>query len=100
MNLADLKDHIDHTIMKNLDHKNLDADVEYFRTKPSTTENVAIYIWENLKSRMNNPQLLFEVKINETEKNSVIYRGRLTSGRGDRRSSSNMNCATVSSDSD
>lgn len=35
MNIADLKDHMDHTIMKNLDHKNLDKDVPFFKTTVS-----------------------------------------------------------------
>lgn len=39
MNIADLKDHMDHTIMKNLDHKNLDKDVGYFKTKVSGDKN-------------------------------------------------------------
>lgn len=35
MNIADLKDHMDHTIMKNLDHKNLDKDVPFFKSTVS-----------------------------------------------------------------
>lgn len=30
MNITELKDHMDHAIMKPLDHKNLDKDVDYF----------------------------------------------------------------------
>lgn len=35
MNISDLKDHMDHTIMKNLDHKNLDKDVAFFKNTVS-----------------------------------------------------------------
>lgn len=38
MNIADLKDHMDHTIMKNLDHKNLDKDVAFFKSTVSERE--------------------------------------------------------------
>lgn len=31
MNITELKDHMDHAIMKPLDHKNLDKDVDFFR---------------------------------------------------------------------
>lgn len=31
MNITELKDHMDHAIMKPLDHKNLDADVDFFK---------------------------------------------------------------------
>lgn len=106
MNITDLKDYIDQTIMKNLDHKNLDLDVPFFKTvvylyhtlheirvimlstyvrllfyfQPSTSENVAIYIWDTLRLRMAKPELLYEIKLYETDKNSVVYRGRHTMG--------------------
>lgn len=100
MNIADLKDHMDHTIMKSLDHKNLDKDVAFFKNVPSTSENVAIYIWDALRLRMSKPELLYEVKLYETDKNSVVYRGRVTMGyRNKQRPSENI-CANMSSDSD
>lgn len=33
MNITELKDHMDHAIMKPLDHKNLDKDVDFFYTQ-------------------------------------------------------------------
>lgn len=123
MNITELKDHMDHAIMKPLDHKNLDIDVEFFKVQvmikpvfifvgsvnmslncsncflslfqPSTTENVAVFIWQNLTRRMHRPDLLYEVKIHETDKNSVTYRGR-TFCNGN----SNRVHSSVSSDSD
>lgn len=41
MNISELKDHMDHAIMKPLDHKNLDKDVDFFKltvTKKKTNE--------------------------------------------------------------
>lgn len=61
--------------MDTMDHKNLDKDVPYFKDKVSTTENVALFIWNNLKAILPNPEMLYEVKIFETEKNIVVYRG-------------------------
>uniref|UniRef100_A0A2R8ML94 6-pyruvoyl tetrahydrobiopterin synthase n=1 Tax=Callithrix jacchus TaxID=9483 RepID=A0A2R8ML94_CALJA len=49
MNLTDLKKHMEEAIMQPLDHKNLDLDVPYFADVVSTTENVAVYIWDNLQ---------------------------------------------------
>lgn len=40
----------------------------------STTENVAVYIWDNM-AKVLPPNLLYEIKIHETDKNIVIYRG-------------------------
>lgn len=61
-------------IMTTLDHKHLDKDVPYFADVVSTTENVAVYIWDNM-AKVLPPNLLYEIKIHETDKNIVIYRG-------------------------
>ncbi|CAH1710546.1 unnamed protein product [Aphis gossypii] len=75
MNVADLKKYIDIAVMEPLDHKNLDLDVPYFKNHVSTTENVAIFIWQSLKDVMHNPNLLYKVKLFETDKNIVVYKG-------------------------
>ncbi|XP_053269602.1 6-pyruvoyl tetrahydrobiopterin synthase [Pleuronectes platessa] len=74
MNLTDLKRCIEDVIMTPLDHKNLDKDVPYFASVVSTTENVAVYIWDNMVKALL-PNLLYEIKIHETDKNIVVYRG-------------------------
>ncbi|KAM7382178.1 hypothetical protein PAMA_012846 [Pampus argenteus] len=74
LNLSDLKRCIEEVIMVPLDHKNLDKDVPYFSSVVSTTENVAVYIWDNMVKALP-PNLLYEIKIHETDKNVVVYRG-------------------------
>ncbi|XP_049419898.1 6-pyruvoyl tetrahydrobiopterin synthase isoform X1 [Epinephelus fuscoguttatus] len=74
MNLTDLKRCIEEVIMIPLDHKHLDIDVPYFARVVSTTENVAVYIWDNMVKVLPS-NLLYEIKIHETDKNVVIYRG-------------------------
>lgn len=74
MNLTDLKKYIEEVIMIPLDHKNLDKDVPYFADVVSTTENVCVFIWDNM-AKLLPPGLLYEVKIHETDKNIVVYRG-------------------------
>ena len=69
--------------MDTLDHKNLDKDVPHFSSPssgpPSTTENVAVFIWNSLAAHLSELQLkgtsLYEVKLWETDKNIVVYRG-------------------------
>lgn len=75
MNISDLKVYMKNVLMERLDHKNLDKDVPYFKNVVSTTENLAIYIYNELKKEMPNPDLLYEVKIHETDNNIVYYRG-------------------------
>ncbi|XP_015246853.1 PREDICTED: 6-pyruvoyl tetrahydrobiopterin synthase [Cyprinodon variegatus] len=74
MNLTDLKRCIEEVIMIPLDHKNLDKDVPYFANVVSTTENLAVYIWDNMVKALP-ANLLYEIRIHETDKNIVIYRG-------------------------
>lgn len=74
MNLTDLKECIEEAIMKPLDHKNLDLDVPYFADVVSTTENLAVFIWESMVKLLP-PDSLHEIKIYETDKNIVVYRG-------------------------
>lgn len=75
MNISDLKNYMDLSIMKVLDHKNLDKDVSYFKNVVSTTENVAIFIWDSLLQLLPKPEMLHSVKIFETDKNVVTYYG-------------------------
>ncbi|XP_011876861.1 PREDICTED: 6-pyruvoyl tetrahydrobiopterin synthase [Vollenhovia emeryi] len=73
MDLEDLKDCMQKVLMDKMDHKNIDKQVDYFRETVSTTENVAIYIFEELKTHI--PELLYEVKVHETDKNVMCFRG-------------------------
>lgn len=75
MNMTELKQYMDTAIMRPLDHKNLDKDVDFFKTRPSTTENVAVYIWNEMKNVLPKPELLNKVEIWETENNIVTYCG-------------------------
>ncbi|XP_073871297.1 6-pyruvoyl tetrahydrobiopterin synthase isoform X4 [Macaca fascicularis] len=74
MNLADLKKYMEEAIMQPLDHKNLDMDVPYFADVVSTTENVAVYIWDNLQKVLP-VGVLYKVKVYETDNNIVVYKG-------------------------
>ncbi|NXQ46956.1 PTPS synthase, partial [Catharus fuscescens] len=77
MNLTDLKEFMQEAIMEPLDHKNLDKDVPYFSEVVSTTENVAVFIWDNLQKLL--PQgMLYKVEVQETEQNVVVYKGEET----------------------
>merc|ERR1711976_1044735 len=63
MNLTDVKKIINESVMKPLDHKNLDKDVPYFNQVVSTTENVAVFIWLQIKDELPPNVQLDQVKI-------------------------------------
>ncbi|XP_020292271.1 6-pyruvoyl tetrahydrobiopterin synthase [Pseudomyrmex gracilis] len=75
MNLTNLKRYMQEAVLDRFDHKNIDKQVDYFANTVSTTENIAVYIFEELKKLMPNPELLYEVKIHETDKNVMCFRG-------------------------
>lgn len=48
-----------------------------FQHHVSTTENVAIYLWEKLRVQMKKPKLLYKVTVEETPKNIFTYKGEI-----------------------
>lgn len=40
MNITELKDHIDEAVMKPLDHKNLDKDVDFFKIQVNSSNSL------------------------------------------------------------
>ncbi|KAG8141629.1 hypothetical protein E2320_007214 [Naja naja] len=74
ISLTDLKAYMEQAIMEPLDHKNLDKDVPYFAGVVSTTEEVAVFIWDSLQKCLPTGAL-YKVKVYETEKNIVVYKG-------------------------
>ena len=52
MNLTNLKGYMEETVMKPLDHNNLDLDVPYFADVVNMTENIDVDIWENLQKSL------------------------------------------------
>ncbi|KAK3827759.1 MAG: 6-pyruvoyltetrahydropterin synthase [Benniella sp.] len=77
INITDLKKTLQTAVMEPCDHRNLDIDVPFFRSQPSTTENLAVFLWENIKEHLppSTTYDLYEIKLYETDKNVVVYRG-------------------------
>lgn len=73
VNISDLKKLIQTWVMDLLDHKNIDLDVEYFKDKVSSAENIAKFIFDQLRIHNSFPNevTLHSVKLYETEKNVV-----------------------------
>ncbi|XP_053222774.1 6-pyruvoyl tetrahydrobiopterin synthase-like isoform X1 [Podarcis raffonei] len=76
INLEDLKAFMKEAITKPLDKKDLDRDVSYFTNIVSTTENLAVFIWENLQKHLP-ATALHKIKLYNTDESSVVYRGEM-----------------------
>ena len=74
IDLKDLKNIIKSEIEDVLDHKNLNLDVEYFNKVVPTAENICIFIWEILRSKIEISKDL-EITLYETPRNFVKYNG-------------------------
>ena len=72
MNL--LKQIIKEEIEENLDHKNLNLDVIEFKSINPTAENICIYIYNKIVSRLDQ-NLDLEITLYETPRNFVKYSG-------------------------
>jgi 6-pyruvoyltetrahydropterin/6-carboxytetrahydropterin synthase len=76
VDLKELKHIIHANAITLLDHKNLNTDVEFLSGINPTAENIAVGIWRQLVDRI--PQgRLFQIRLYETEKNFVDYRGEV-----------------------
>jgi 6-pyruvoyltetrahydropterin/6-carboxytetrahydropterin synthase len=69
-----LKDMIEKNIIEKFDHKNLNLDVEEFKSLNPTAENIAVTIWNILRKKIEH-RFDLEVVLYETERNFVVYSG-------------------------
>jgi 6-pyruvoyltetrahydropterin/6-carboxytetrahydropterin synthase len=76
MNINVLKQIILDRVINKIDHKNINLEVDFMKGKIATTENLAIAIWNELKTEIENGgAVLHCIKIEETENNSIEYYG-------------------------
>jgi len=74
INLKDLKRIIEDHVVRPANHRSLDHDVPFMRGRLSTTENLAIAIWEVLEEHLPAGSLHL-VRVRESENNMVEYTG-------------------------
>lgn len=72
MDLKELSDLVNEKIIEKLDHKNLNLDVEEFKTLNPTAENIAVVIFGLLRPHIHSSLDLF-IRLYETPRNFVEY---------------------------
>ena len=76
IDLKILSDIIKRRIVDKMDHKNLNLEVDFMKDTITTAENIAIKIFEELKSDIEDTgNKLHSIKLYETENNYVEYYG-------------------------
>lgn len=74
MNLDILKKIILEEVEDYLDHKNLNLEVEEFKSLNPTVENISIVIWNRIRTKLES-KLKLKVTLYETPRNFVEYSG-------------------------
>ena len=76
MNLKDLSRILRSRVIDKLDHRNLNVDVDFLKDVMTSTENVAVAIWNQIEPELRELGVqLHCVKLVETENNYVEYFG-------------------------
>ncbi len=75
MDLAVLKTLVEDTLLRQLDHQNLNVDVAWFRDLIPTAENIALVCWRELRAVLP-PDLTLRLRLWETPRNYVEYQGQ------------------------
>jgi 6-pyruvoyltetrahydropterin/6-carboxytetrahydropterin synthase len=74
MDMKVLKDLIKNEIEEQFDHKNLNEEVEVFKSLNPTAENISVVIWNKLRPKIDE-ELELEIILYETPRNYVSYKG-------------------------
>jgi|SRR5579884_4370434 len=74
IDLGELKRIMQERVVERVDHRNLNNDVDFLRGVIPTAENLARAFWQQLAPAIKHGALC-EIVLQETEKNSVVYRG-------------------------
>lgn len=72
--LGILSNIIKEEVVERYDHRNLNLDLEEFKTLIPTAENIAVVIWNRLRKRLE-AHLELRIRLYETERNFVEYNG-------------------------
>ncbi|MBP9123996.1 MAG: 6-carboxytetrahydropterin synthase [Ignavibacteriaceae bacterium] len=74
IDLKVLKKIIIENVIRKVDHKHLNLDVDFMKDVIPTAENIAVKIWDQLVDKIPNGRL-YKIKLSETENNYVEYFG-------------------------
>lgn len=77
INLKTLSKIIQQHVIKKLDHKNINIEVDFMQGKLASTENLAVGIWDEIQQLIHNLGAdLYCIKVVESENNYVEYFGK------------------------
>lgn len=75
MNLKDLRDRVEDLVVADVDHRNLNLEVEWLEGTIPSTENLVVAIWDRLAEVLPDGVDLARLVLRETPRNYVEYTG-------------------------
>lgn len=75
MDLKLLRDALEARVVKDVDHRNLNLDVDWLQGVNPTTENVVVAIWNRMAGALPRGVRLARLVLHETPRNAVEYTG-------------------------
>ena len=61
-----LKKIVNKNVIDILDHSQIQKDIPWFKGKQPSTENIVVFIWEQISPRIDKPATLHKIKLRET----------------------------------
>mgnify|MGYP000940312328 FL=1 len=75
VNISELKKIVDEYVINILDHSQIQEDIEWFKSRQPSTENLVIFIWNQLNSHIGSKMKLYKIKLRETPTIYTEYYG-------------------------
>lgn len=75
VNISELKKIVDEYVINILDHSQIQEDVEWFKSRQPSTENLVIFIWNQLNPHIGSKMELYKIKLRETPTIYTEYYG-------------------------
>jgi 6-pyruvoyltetrahydropterin/6-carboxytetrahydropterin synthase len=75
LDLKILRDTLEDAVIRDVDHKNLNREVDWLRGVNPTTENVVVAIWDRIVDALPGSTRLVRLVLRETPRNAAEYTG-------------------------
>ena len=75
VNLMELNTLVNGRIVDKLDHSQIEKDIDWFKGKQPSTENLTIYIWREISSGLPDDVKLYRIRLQETPTIFTEYYG-------------------------
>tara|TARA_Y100000590_G_scaffold188907_1_gene215230 strand:+ start:2643 stop:3056 length:414 start_codon:yes stop_codon:yes gene_type:complete len=64
--IQEIKEVVQRKVIAILDHSQIQSDIEWFKGKQPSTENLVLFIWNQVATEIKKPARLYKIKLRET----------------------------------